>query len=64
LTFEANIEGHPEVCVIDAGGGSPQRLTSNPAGSGNPSWSKDGRWILFDTTHVGIEKVPVEGGPP
>jgi eukaryotic-like serine/threonine-protein kinase len=64
LSFEANIEGHPEVYVIDAGGGNPQRLTSNPAGSGNPSWSKDGRWIFFDTTHVGIQKVPVEGGPP
>ncbi len=24
-----------------------QKLTSNPAGSGNPSWSKDGRWILY-----------------
>jgi hypothetical protein len=63
LTFEANIEGHPEVYVINSSGGSPKRLTSNRAGSGNPSWSKDGRWIYFDTTHVGIQKVPVEGGP-
>jgi Tol biopolymer transport system component len=63
LTFSANIEGHPEVYVVNASGGSPVRLTSNPAGSGNPSWSKDGRWIFFDTHDVGIQKVPAEGGP-
>jgi Tol biopolymer transport system component len=63
LTFGANIEGPSEVYVVNASGGSLQRLTSNPAGSANPSWSSDGRWILFDTHRVGIQKVPAEGGP-
>ena len=53
-----------EIYVVDAGGGCPQRLTSSGY-SGNPSWSKDGRWILFDsqTPAPGIYKVPAEGGP-
>jgi len=65
LTFTATIEGHKEVYVLNASGGSPQRVTSNPAGSANPSWSSDGRWILFDTQSqsVEIQKVPAGGGP-
>ena len=64
LTFSASIEGHPEVYVVNASGGSPQRMTSSTY-SANPSWSKDGRWILFDslTPTEGIYKVPAEGGP-
>jgi Tol biopolymer transport system component len=62
LTFSANIEGHQEVYVVNASGGSPQRMTSSTY-SGNPSWSKDGRWILCDATPSGIKKVPAEGGP-
>ena len=63
LAFSANIEGPSEVYVVNASGGSPQRLTSPPTYSANPSWSSDGRWILFDTHKVGIKKVPAEGGP-
>jgi dipeptidyl aminopeptidase/acylaminoacyl peptidase len=62
LTSCANTEGHNEVYVVNASGGSPQRLTSNSTYSENPSWSKDGRWILFDTIN-GIHKVPAQGGP-
>jgi Tol biopolymer transport system component len=65
LTFVEKTEGHVEVCVVNASGGSPRRLPSNSAFPGNPSWSKDGRWILFDslTPTPGIYKVPPEGGP-
>jgi Tol biopolymer transport system component len=63
LAFSANIAGPSEVYVVNASGGSPQRLTSNPTGSANPSWSSDGRWILFDTNNVGIQRVRAEGGP-
>ncbi len=67
LTFSSALEGHPEVYVIDADGRHQRRLTSNPMYSDNPSWSSDGRWILFDTW-VGsrqsqILKVSPEGGP-
>jgi dipeptidyl aminopeptidase/acylaminoacyl peptidase len=63
LTFGANIDGHSEVYVVNATGGSPQRrtFTTNAA---NPSWSADGHWILFDSTgtDLGIYKIPAEGG--
>jgi serine/threonine protein kinase/Tol biopolymer transport system component len=66
LTFDATLEEAREVYVVNANGGSPQRLTSKQGDSGNPSWSKDGRWILFDSSKApgAIYKVPAEGGPP
>ncbi|MBZ5543645.1 MAG: protein kinase [Acidobacteriia bacterium] len=65
LTFSANIEGHSEVYALNTSGGSPRRMTSDPAGARNPSWSRDGQWILFDsaTPTPGTYKVPAEGGP-
>jgi len=65
LTFCANIEGQNEVYVLNTSGGSPRRMTSDPAGADNPSWSRDGQWILFDsaTPKPGTYKVPAEGGP-
>jgi len=66
LTFQSNLEGRPEVYVVNASGGSARRMTSSPTFSNNPSWSRDGQWILFDssTPKPGIYKVPAEGGPP
>lgn len=65
MTFNANPEGFRAVYVINASGGSPQRISPNHTDSANASWSKDGRWILFDstTTKPRIYKVPAEGGP-
>jgi Tol biopolymer transport system component len=62
LTLSANIEGHSDVYVIGASGGNPRRLTFGRVGSANPSWSRDGGWILFDTVDSGIFKVPAEAG--
>ena len=68
LTFQWHNEGRREVYVVNAGGGRPQRLTTTsgeyPRGSGNPSWSRDGQWILFDREEAGIWKIPVGGGDP
>jgi Tol biopolymer transport system component len=67
LTFSANPEGHVDVYVVNANGGSPQCLTSDSRGSDNPSWSRDGKWILFEVYDSGktvIYKVPGEGGAP
>jgi Tol biopolymer transport system component len=65
LAFYAKIEGRSEVYVINASGGSPQRLTFGPIGSEAPSWSRDGHWILFNssTQPPDIYKMPAEGGP-
>jgi Tol biopolymer transport system component len=40
-------------------------MTTDPANDGNPSWSKDGRWIYFDSARTGeqqIFKIPANGG--
>ena len=65
LTFSTNVEGHSEVYVLNASGGKPRRLTSTASYARNPTWSRDGQWILFDSASPtpGIYRVPAEGGP-
>jgi len=69
LTFYGHVEGRREVYAISAKGGAPQRLTTTPTehtmGSANASWSRDGRWILFDRAgEQGPEicRIPAQGG--
>jgi Tol biopolymer transport system component len=40
-------------------------MTTHPANDGNPSWSRDGRWIHFDSARTGeqqVWKIPADGG--
>jgi len=58
-------EGEPDIWVTSASGGKPQRMTTDPANDGNPSWSRDGRWIYFDsarTREQQVWKIPATGG--
>ena len=56
LSFSLIGMGHPdiipgwftsEIYVMDADGSNPQNLTNNPADDGFPSWSPDGKQIVF-----------------
>jgi Tol biopolymer transport system component len=63
--FHSNVEGQWDVFSIPAGGGKPTNLTSYPTREGFPSFSRDGRWIYFNSTRTGesrIWKMPARGG--
>ena len=53
IVFDSNVDGNPEIYVMNADGSSPTRLTNNPAFDGYPSWSPDGSKIAFTSERVG-----------
>jgi Tol biopolymer transport system component/DNA-binding winged helix-turn-helix (wHTH) protein len=66
--FQSWRSGSPEIWVCDRDGSNPVRLTSfGGAQVGAPSWSPDGRRIVFDLRSSGqveLYTVNVDGGPP
>jgi len=65
IVFDSNIEGQFELYTVDADGGKPRRLTSNPADDAVASWSRDGKSIYFASNRSGewqVWKMPAEGG--
>jgi Tol biopolymer transport system component len=58
-------DGRWHIWTIDAGGGSPRRLTSDPASENHPAWSHDGRYVYFSYGSDGrktIWRAPATGG--
>jgi len=53
LAFANSRDGNAEIYVIDAGGGNPQRLTTNSSQDVFPSWSPDGTMIAFASNREG-----------
>ena len=60
IAFVSNRDGHfpgnistNEIYVMDADGGNPQNLTNNPRSDNFPSWSPDGKRIVFSARRNG-----------
>ena len=53
IAFVSERDGNMEIYVMDADGGNQQRLTNNPDNDWNPSWSPDGKRIVFRSNRDG-----------
>jgi Tol biopolymer transport system component len=66
IAFDSRAEdGKFDIWTIDADGGSPRRLTLDPGNAQMPSWSRDGRWIYFQSDRMGageVWRIPATGG--
>ena len=58
-------DGRWHIWTIDADGGSPRQITTEPGEQNVPTWSNDGLWIYFSVDQGAgreIWRVPAGGG--
>ena len=59
--------GTYEIQIVSADGGKPERLSGSRGIELSCTWSRDGKWIYFDSDRGGkvqVWKVPAGGGDP
>ena len=69
VAFEFQSQHVYEIYVLDLPAGRPRLLSTFPqSDNGAPSWSRDGKWIYFYSSHekgpYQLWKVPFQGGTP
>ena len=57
VIFDCRVEGQSDIYSIAAGGGTPVRLTANPAQDEEPVWSRDGQHIYFTSDRGGSKQI-------
>jgi Tol biopolymer transport system component len=65
IIFDARPSGHSAIYTMHADGGSPTLVQQENFEARRPSWSRDGRFIYFDSTRGGrpeVWKRPLSGG--
>ncbi|HEU4800978.1 MAG TPA: protein kinase [Gemmatimonadales bacterium] len=66
LYYDSNLAGNGDIYRVPAGGGSPERLTTNPADDFGPAPSPDGAEFAFHSWRTGNRDVfvqPLDGRP-
>ena len=60
IAFVSDRDGHSkEIYVMDDDGGNPRRLTNSPEDEWHPSWSPDGKRIVYSSGDGDWEKVDI-----
>ncbi|WP_395141127.1 hypothetical protein [Armatimonas sp.] len=65
LVFVSHRDNNNELYVIEAGGGTPRRLTQHLGNDTQPTWSPRGGWIVFVSDRGGqpaLWRIPAKGG--
>lgn len=65
IAFDASAPGAVHIWTIDAEGGTPRQITTDPGDQSVPTWSHDGKWIYYSDdrgTGRNLWRAPVGGG--